>query len=53
MKEFFTIMIVSLIAISLFRALIPSKEVEIHVGDNMQYETNLVEQIEQELKLLK
>ena len=33
--------------------LIPSKDYEIHVGDNMEFETKLIEEIEEQLEILK
>ena len=53
MKEFLIIMILTYAAIGLVRFSIPSHTEEIHVGENMEYETDLDVQMKQELMLLK
>ena len=58
MKDFIIITLAAVVTVLVFRLVVPSRYVEfpideVHVGEAMDYDTNLGEEIEAELKLLK
>ena len=53
MKDFIMVLLAFLLAMYLLNTLIPDKEIEVHVGKNMEYETDLAGDMKQELMLLK